>query len=250
MSTTVSPLPSPLPRWRSALGRCLGAGLLVLLPLALAACGSEPSTQAQGCGVSPVPCLSGTALVRLQTSRGTVEISLDGDAAPLTAGNFVDLVKRGAYNNTAFHRVVREPTPFVVQGGDPLSADPKMPPSQYGIGSFLDPATGEARLIPLELRRTGEPEPRYGQELTTPSITRELALVHQRGAVAMARSSDPNSASAQFYIALESLPELDGRYAVFGRVTQGMEVVDKIQQGDRLVKATLLEGGTLVKGKP
>jgi peptidyl-prolyl cis-trans isomerase B (cyclophilin B) len=66
----------------------------------------------------------------------------------------------------------------------------------------------------------------------------------------MARSNDPNSASAQFYVALEALPELDGRYAVFGRVTQGMEVVDRIQQGDRLVRARLIEGGTLVKGKP
>ena len=66
----------------------------------------------------------------------------------------------------------------------------------------------------------------------------------------MARSNDPNSASAQFYIALEALTELDGRYAVFGRVTQGMEVVDRIQQGDRLVRATVIEGGKLVKGRP
>jgi magnesium chelatase family protein len=77
------------------------------------------------------------------------------------------------------------------------------------------------------------------------SLSGELRPV--RGALAMARSADPNSASAQFYIALKALPELDGRYAVFGRVTQGMEVVDEISQGDRLVKATLVEGGTLVK---
>jgi peptidyl-prolyl cis-trans isomerase B (cyclophilin B) len=66
----------------------------------------------------------------------------------------------------------------------------------------------------------------------------------------MARSAAPDSASAQFYIALEALPELDGRYAVFGRVEQGMEVVDGIRQGDRITRARLLEGGTLVKGKP
>jgi len=66
----------------------------------------------------------------------------------------------------------------------------------------------------------------------------------------MARSSDPNSASAQFYIALQALPELDGRYAVFGRVVQGMDVVDRIAQGDTLLKARLIEGGTLVKEKP
>ena len=66
----------------------------------------------------------------------------------------------------------------------------------------------------------------------------------------MARSDDPNSASAQFYVALEALPELDGRYAVFGRVTRGMEVIDVIQQGDRIEKARVIEGGTLVKGTP
>jgi peptidyl-prolyl cis-trans isomerase B (cyclophilin B) len=188
--------------------------------------------------------------VALLTSKGEVQIQLDGDAAPLTAGNFVDLVKRGVYAGTVFHRVVRDPVPFVVQGGDPASADPKVPTSQYGTGSFIDPVTGVARLIPLEIKRSGEAQPRYGEPVTTPGITRQLALAHQRGAVAMARSADPNSASAQFYVALQALPELDGRYAVFGRVSKGMEVIDKIQQGDKITSAKVIAGGTLVQGKP
>jgi peptidyl-prolyl cis-trans isomerase B (cyclophilin B) len=231
-------------------GRSLLAALLLASSLSLAACAADRDTAALGCANSPVPCLSGTAVVSLETSRGPVQITLDGKAAPLTAGNFVDLVRRGVYDGTVFHRVVREPVPFVVQGGDPASADPKVPASQYGTGSFVDPSSGEARLIPLEIALKDEAEPRYGQEITAPSISRQLSLGHQRGAVAMARSNDPNSASAQFYVALEALPELDGRYAVFGRVTKGMEVVDQIQQGDRLVRARLIEGGTLVKGKP
>ena len=238
----------PLPRFGP--WRLLLAALLLLSPFSLAACADDGGRQPLGCGRSPVPCLQGTAVVLLETSRGPVEISLDGKDAPLTAGNFVDLVGRGVYNNTVFHRVVREPVPFVVQGGDPSSADPKVPPSQYGTGSFVDPATGEARMIPLEIGLQGGGEPRYGEELTAPSISRQLRLSHQRGAVAMARSSEPNSASAQFYIALEALPELDGRYAVFGRVRKGMEVVDRIQQGDRLLRAKVIEGGLLVKGKP
>jgi peptidyl-prolyl cis-trans isomerase B (cyclophilin B) len=188
--------------------------------------------------------------VSLKTSRGDVELELSGDAAPLTAGNFVDLVRRGAYDNTVFHRVVNEPTPFVVQGGDPQSADPKVPATQYGTGSFVDPATDQPRLIPLELGLKGEPEPRYGAEIVDPAENAKLSLKHDRGALAMARSADPNSASAQFYIALKPLTELDGRYAVFGRVVKGMDVVDRIKQGDRLIKATLLQGGTLVKNKP
>ena len=227
----------------------LGA-LLLVSPLALSSCAAEPVSKPQGCEAALVPCLKGTALVALQTSKGEVQIQVDGAAAPLTAGNFGDLVRRGAYNGTVFHRVVRDPVPFVVQGGDPQSANPKVSPTQYGMGNYLDPSTGESRMIPLELKLQGESEPRYGEVLTAPGVTRQLALAHQRGAVAMARSADPNSASAQFYVALQALPELDGRYAVFGRVSKGMEVVDRIQQSDKILKATLIDGGTLVQGKP
>ena len=98
-----------------------------------------------------------------------------------------------------------------------------------GTGSFIDPGTGQPRLIPLELFLQGDASPRYGQIAAGPGQQSKLKLQHQRGALAMARSEDPNSASAQFYIALRALPELDGRYAVFGRVTSGMEVVDRIK---------------------
>jgi len=239
-------VPFPFP-WRRLLpalllASCLGFGL--------AACAADSGGRPLGCGSSPAPCLSDRAVVGLETSKGPVEFTLDGAAAPLTAGNFVDLVRKGVYDGTVFHRVVREPVPFVVQGGDPLSKDAKVPTTQYGTGSFIDPGTNEARLLPLEIAVEGEKEPRYGEEITSPSLSRRLRLRHQRGSVAMARSNDPNSASAQFYVALEALPELDGRYAVFGRVSKGMEVVDRLQQGDRLIRARLIEGGQLVKGQP
>jgi len=237
------------PLWR----QLFWAPLLLLaltLPLGLVACAAERGAQPLGCASGTIPCLSGTAVVALETSRGRVLLQLDGKNAPLTAGNFVDLVRRGVYDGTVFHRVVREPVPFVVQGGDPLTANPKTPPNLYGTGNAMDPASGEPRFIPLELKLRQEPEPRYGEVLTTPVISRQLALTHERGAVAMARAGEPDSASAQFYVALEALPELDGRYAVFGRVAKGMEVVDRINQGDRILKATVVEGGTLVKGTP
>jgi peptidyl-prolyl cis-trans isomerase B (cyclophilin B) len=226
----------------------LFGGLALVASGLISGCMAEGSAGRSpvGCAAASTPCLSGTATVAMQTSKGEVRFQLDGAAAPLTAGNFVDLVQKGAYDGTVFHRVVRQPSPFVVQGGDPLSANPVTPPSQYGQGSFIE--NGEARLIPLEIRLKQDDAPTYGQELTTPGITRQLALAHQRGALAMARSADPNSASAQFYVALQALPELDGRYAVFGRVSDGMEVIDRIEQGDRITKATVVEGGTLVKG--
>jgi len=235
--------------------RSVGMRSLLLAAVGLLASGVISGCAAEGnasrpigCATARTPCLSGTATVAMQTSKGNVRFELDGAAAPLTAGNFVDLVQKGVYNGTVFHRVVREPSPFVVQGGDPLSANPMTPPSQYGQGSFIE--NGESRLIPLEIRLKQDPAPTYGQELTSPAITRQLALVHQRGSLAMARSADPNSASAQFYVALQALPELDGRYAVFGRVSEGMDVIDRIEQGDRIISATVVEGGKLVRGAP
>ena len=213
--------------------------LLLLIPLIVSCSPSPRASVSRSCDDAQAACLQGKATVQMTTSRGPITIEVDGNAAPLTAGNFVDLVRRGTYNGTLFHRVVREPVPFVVQGGDPQSRDRSVPLNQLGTGSFVDPDTGQARMIPLEIRFRSEEQPRYSRVSTNPAELDQLALRHERGAVAMARSQAPDSASAQFYIALRPLPELDGRYAVFGRVVEGLDVVDKIQQGDRITEASL-----------
>lgn len=212
-----------------------------LVTPALTGCTKSSIVNEISCRDFPVPCLQGAADVLLDTSRGSVLIRLDGENAPITAGNFVDLVKRGVYNQTAFHRVIRTPVPFVVQGGDPSSTDPTVPKSDYGSGHFIDKKTGEARFIPLEFRDKISRKFIYGKEAAPASSTIVPILSHTRGSIAMARSSDPNSASAQFYISLEALPELDGRYAVFGRVIRGMEIVDQLQQGDKLIRASIVK---------
>ncbi|WP_114992314.1 peptidylprolyl isomerase [Synechococcus sp. UW179A] len=217
--------------------------LALCLPLLVSCASSTTASMPVGCDQASSPCLQGKASVELTTSKGSITLELDGDAAPVTAGNFLDLVQRGAYNGTVFHRVVRDPVPFVIQGGDPSSSDPATPKSQYGTGSFVDPTTGQARFVPLELSFNGEDQPRYGRVVSNPTELLQLKLSHERGALAMARSQAPDSASAQFYIALKPLPELDGRYAVFGRVTEGLDVVDAIRQDDTLVKARVLTPG-------
>ncbi|MEB3254159.1 MAG: peptidylprolyl isomerase [Synechococcus sp.] len=212
---------------------------LLLIPLLISCSPSPRAEVSRGCADAQAACLQGKAIVEMSTSRGDITIEVDGDAAPLTAGNFVDLVNRGVYDGTMFHRVVKEPVPFVVQGGDPQSSDRSIPLTKLGTGSFVDPSSGQARLIPLEIRFNGEESPRYSRVSANPSELANLTLNHERGAVAMARSQAPDSASAQFYIALRPLPELDGRYAVFGRVTAGLDVVDQIEQGDRITRASL-----------
>jgi len=190
-----------------------------------------------------LPVLEGNATVVMTVKGSPITIEVDGKDAPITAGNFVDLVHRGVYNGLMFHRVVRSPQPFVVQGGDPQSKDPNVPESQLGTGGFVDPKTGEERFIPLEIKPKGADKPIYSKTLASDSKASSVPVLrHTRGAVAMARSQPPDSASSQFYIALADLPFLDGSYAVFGHVTQGMDVVDKIQQGARIESAKVTQG--------
>ncbi|WP_375472818.1 peptidylprolyl isomerase [uncultured Nostoc sp.] len=196
-------------------------------------------------GLADLPRLEGKATVVITVKGSPITIEVDGTNAPITAGNFVDLVQKGVYDGLAFHRVVREPQPFVVQGGDPQSKDPKVPADRLGTGSYIDPKTGNARYIPLEVKPKGSDTPIYNKPFD--ATAQPVVLPHKQGAVAMARSQPPDSASAQFYFALADLAFLDGNYAVFGNVTQGFDVVNKIQQGDRIDSAKVTQGAENLK---
>ena len=192
--------------------------------------------------VTGLPQLVGEATVEMTVNGGRVVMVLNGTDAPVTAGNFVDLANRGIYDGSVFHRVVRDPQPFVVQGGDPQSKDASVPIQQLGTGSFIDPNTNSPRYIPLEIKPEAADQPLYSTTFEAAGVGTPPQLPHTRGAVAMARSQLVDSASAQFYVALADLPFLDGSYAVFGYVTEGMDVVDQIQQGDRIDSIKVVEG--------
>lgn len=198
-------------------------------------------------GMNDLPQLEGKATVVMTVKGSPITIEVDGTNAPITAGNFVDLVQRGVYNGLSFHRVVRSPQPFVVQGGDPQSKDTSFPADRLGTGGFIDKSTGSERRIPLEIKPKGADAPIYGKTLQEARVNQPPLLTHKLGAVAMARSQMPNSASSQFYFALANLEFLDGSYAVFGNVTQGMDIVDKIQQGDRIDEAKVTQGAENLK---
>ncbi len=147
--------------------------------------------------------------VVMETTKGTIKIQVFAGQAPVTAGNFLDLVGRGFYNGLSFHRY--EPG-FVIQGGCPKGT---------GTGGFIDPATGTERRIPLEVK---------------PELKHDAA-----GMVAMARANDPNSASSQFYITLGPASFLNMQYAIFGKVTEGLDVVKELRANDRMTTVSILE---------
>jgi peptidyl-prolyl cis-trans isomerase B (cyclophilin B) len=190
-----------------------------------------------------LPKLLGNATVELTVKGQPIVVEIDGNKAPITAGNFLDLIERGVYDGTTFHRVVREPTPFVVQGGSPESKDPSVSIDRLMSGGFIDPETNQSRSIPLEIMPADADKAVYNQTFEEACINQRPALPHTRGAIAMARSQYPlESASSQFYIVLADQPPLDGEYAVFGYVTEGMDVVDEIQLGDVLESVRIVNG--------
>ncbi|MCW5823608.1 MAG: peptidylprolyl isomerase [Cyanobacteria bacterium TGS_CYA1] len=147
-------------------------------------------------------------VVELVTTKGKIYIQVFYNLVPRTGANFLDLVDRGAYDGTIFHRIEK----WCIQGGDPTGS---------GRGNFVDPETGNARFIPLEINR---------------------ALRHNRpGVVAMARSNHPDSASCQFYITKQAINQLDNRYAIFGRVLGNLGPVMNMQRGDQIVSARIVQ---------
>ncbi|MGD1715833.1 peptidylprolyl isomerase [Dapis sp. BLCC M172] len=164
-----------------------------------------------------------------------ITIQLNSSSAPVTAANFADLVEQNVYDSLAFHRFVEG---FVVQGGDPLGRDPDFPIDDLGTGGYIDPETGEEREIPLEIEVAETGEIVYNEIVDEP-----VALSHEAGVIAMARTSVLDTASSQFYFALEDISnQLDGAYSVFGEVTENFDFVQDIREGDRILIARVVEG--------
>lgn len=141
-------------------------------------------------------------------SYGTIKLELDADEAPISVSNFIGLVRAHFYNNLSFHRIIKD---FMIQGGDPTGT---------GMG-------GSSIKIKGEFRDNGV----------------KNYLSHTRGAISMARlANDYDSASSQFFIVHKDSTFLDGQYAVFGYVTEGIEVIDKIVAAAKPID----EDGTII----
>lgn len=181
--------------------RILCLAMAAVMLLALCACGDNATP-------TPAPTATPTATptpdpspdpskvnIVIETSEGTIKAELYPEIAPITVANFQELISEGFYDGLTFHRVIEG---FMIQGGCPKG---------NGTGSSSKKIKGEFSSNGVENN-----------------------LKHERGVLSMARSSAPNSASCQFFIMHEAAPHLDGEYAAFGKVTDGMDVVDKIAE--------------------
>ncbi len=164
--------------------------LIVLSLLALCACGSKQETPDEG-SVS-LDQETYTAVITVK-DYGEITLELDASAAPITVANFVKLARAGFYDGLTFHRIMDG---FMIQGGDP-----------DGNGSG-----GSGETIKGEFQQNGVDNP----------------ISHVKGVISMARAKNPDSASSQFFITVADATFLDGAYAAFGHVTEGMDVAEQI----------------------
>jgi peptidylprolyl isomerase len=188
---------------------------------------------------SNLPQLKGRATIAIKTNKGDLTVVVDGYSAPVTAGNFVDLVKRGFYNGLEF---TRSEESYVLQTGDPAGKEQ----------GFIDPKTGQYRAIPLEILVEGDKKPTYGITLEDAGRYLDMPVLpfSSFGALAMARpEGEVNGGSSQVFFFLfepELTPAgrnlLDGRYSVFGYLTEGREILDILKAGDKIESATIVQG--------
>ena len=168
---------------------------LTVTAAVLAGCGSKANDTAETAETAETDeLLNGLHHAEIEVQDyGTIALELDADTAPISVTNFVNLAKSGFYDGLTFHRIIDG---FMIQGGDPL-----------GNG-------------------TGGSEVSIKGEFSDNGVENDIS--HGRGVISMARSMDPDSASSQFFIVHEDSTFLDGQYAAFGHVTEGMKIVDQI----------------------
>ena len=175
--------------------------LTLAVALLLCACGKTQPAETTAAQETPAATSGGESSPSQQLRHaeitvrdyGTIKLELDASVAPITVENFVKLAQSGFYDGLTFHRIMDG---FMIQGGDP---------DGNGTG-------GSDEKIKGEFSKNGVPNP----------------ISHVKGVISMARSNDPDSASSQFFITVADSTFLDGSYAAFGRVTEGMEVAEKI----------------------
>jgi cyclophilin family peptidyl-prolyl cis-trans isomerase len=156
--------------------------------------GSQPMTSAAPAAQEKPMSAYTNKIAEVHTTAGQINLRFFPDVAPNHVKNFIDLAEQGFYNNTKFHRVIPG---FMIQGGDPNTISGN--PATWGTG-------GSPKNVKAEFN----------------------SISHKRGILSMARSQSPDSASSQFFIVVSDSPFLDNQYTVFGEVTEGMDVADKI----------------------
>ena len=177
-------------------------------------------------------CIQDNKVIFFKTSKGDFEIKLFGKDNPLTVSNFLDNIENNIYVNKKFYKIINYPQIKFIHGG-------VNPENEFYI-ERNQTLNKKSPFIPLEIKLKGEIKPRYNYQVKNPSETENLVNTFERGSIAMVKTSKNNSSSTEFFFVTNKIPEIDGRYSIFGKIIKGLGTVEKIKNDDFIMEVKII----------
>ena len=169
-------------------------------------------------------CTKSNKLVNFKTTKGDFEVKLFGIDNPVTVSNFLENIENNIYVDQKFYKIINYPEIRFIHGG-------VNPENKFHIErkQNLNKASSS---IPLEIKLKEEIKPRYSYQIKNPNETENLVNIFESGSIAMVKSGKNKSSSTEFFFVTSKIPELDGRYSIFGKIVKGLDVLEKINKED------------------
>ena len=176
-------------------------------------------------------CTQVNKIVYFKTSKGNFEVKLFGEDYPVTVSNFLDNIDKNIYQNKKFYKIINYPQQKFIHGG--VYPENKLNVERNQTINKTSPS------IPLEIKFKEEIKPRYNYQIKNPYETENLVNTFESGSIAMVKSGKKNSSSTEFFFVTSKIPELDGRYSIFGKIIKGLEVLENIKKDDYIKEVKL-----------
>ena len=169
-------------------------------------------------------CTKDNKIAYFKTSKGDFEVKLFGKDNPVTVSNFLENIDNNIYKNKKFYKIINYPQLKFIHGG--VNPENKFNIEQNQTLNKTSPS------IPLEIKFKEEIKPRYNYQIKNPYENQNLVNTFESGSIAMVKRGENNSSSTEFFFVTNKIPELDGRYSVFGKIIKGLDVLEKINKED------------------
>ncbi len=169
-------------------------------------------------------CIQSNQIIYFKTSKGDLEVELFGKDIPVTVSNFIENIDNNIYANQKFYKIINYPQQKFIHGG--------VNPENKFIIDRNQNINKTSLSIPLEIKFKEEIKPRYNYQIKNPYETENLVNTFESGSIAMVKKGKSKSSSTEFFFVTNKIPELDGRYSIFGKIIKGLDVLEKINKED------------------
>ena len=169
-------------------------------------------------------CIKSNKVVNFKTSKGDFAVKLFGKDNPVTVSNFLENIENNIYVNQKFYKIINYPQIRFIHGG--------VNPENISHIERKQNLNKTSPTIPLEIKFKEEIKPRYNYQIKNPNETENLVNTFESGSIAMVKSGKNKSSSTEFFFVTTKIPELDGRYSIFGKIIKGLDVLEKINKED------------------